>query len=80
MKDKNFWKNIILSLCRNNGGFGAEHFVASPLALTLTVLGLFNIGYTARFTRPNPFGTSYTSKTFVEVRRQNMRREIKWNQ
>lgn len=51
-----------------NGGFGAERFVASLLALTS--FGSYNTGYTAHSVRPNSAfgGTSYSPNMLGETR------------
>jgi len=63
-------RNMELKIGLSNGGFGAERFVASLLALTS--FGSYNTGYMAHSVRPNSAkgGTSYSPMTLGEMLRR----------
>ena len=60
-------RNMESRIGLSNGGFEAERFVASLLALTS--FGSYNTGYTAHSVRPNSAkgGTSYSPNTLYEM-------------
>jgi len=69
-------RNMELKTGLSNGGFWAERFVASLLALTS--FGSYNTGYTAHSVRPNPdfVGTSYSPIPLSEIGRSNSLKRI----